>query len=73
MGTFIKTTPEQRAEIVRRFCEGEPRKTIASDFNITTALVSYYARAANAPRRRGNEQDRIDKFLAEYKRTRRVY
>lgn len=68
MGTFIKTTVDQRAEIVQRYTAGEPRKTIANDFHITTALVSYYARAANAPMRR-NKQDRIDKFLAEFKRS----
>jgi hypothetical protein len=53
MGSYHKTTLADRKEIVRRYNAGEARKSIAHDFKITEQMVGYYARAANAPMRRG--------------------
>jgi transposase-like protein len=57
MGTFHKTSSEQRAEIVRRYMSGENVKGIARDYGITPPAVFYYARLALAPRRRGGKDN----------------
>jgi len=53
MGVHHKTTPEQRAEITRRYAAGEHTRQIANDYGITPQMVCYYARRSGVPRRHG--------------------
>ena len=59
MGTFWKTTPAQRAEIIRRYALGEVIKSIAFDFNITDRhVINIALKAGLAPRGAGNRCQR---------------